>query len=156
VWEGFTETMRNVMRWKTMLRENADLISQVYTTDDIKTAKAEGKTGILRLAYMAIAATELMPHAVSHYRRLYPHVEMNLRYMRTQGQKVALAQDEVDIGYMIGPFDHDDFHSHKLAADPLYVVTPLNHRLARLHAKRHTPKNIAFVEANTNILELDG
>jgi membrane dipeptidase len=47
VWEGFTETMRNVMRWKTMLRENADLITQVYTTEDIKTAKAEGKTGII-------------------------------------------------------------------------------------------------------------
>ena len=47
VWEGFTETMRNVMRWKKMLRENADLITQVYTTEDIKTAKAEGKTGII-------------------------------------------------------------------------------------------------------------
>ena len=47
VWEGFTETMRNVMRWKTMLRENSDLITQVYTTEDIKTAKAEGKTGII-------------------------------------------------------------------------------------------------------------
>lgn len=47
VWEGFTETMRNVMRWKTMLRANADLITQVYTTEDIKTAKAEGKTGII-------------------------------------------------------------------------------------------------------------
>jgi membrane dipeptidase len=47
VWEGFTETMRNVMRWKKMLRENADLVTQVYTTEDIKTAKAEGKTGII-------------------------------------------------------------------------------------------------------------
>jgi LysR family transcriptional regulator, benzoate and cis,cis-muconate-responsive activator of ben and cat genes len=92
---------------------------------------AEGKIGVLRLSYMAFAATELMPLAVSNYRRLHPQVEVNLRYMRTQGQKLALAQDEVDVGYMIGPFDHADFHSITLATDLLYLVTPRNHRLAR-------------------------
>ena len=35
VWEGFTETMRNVMRWKAWFREHGDLIRQVYTTADI-------------------------------------------------------------------------------------------------------------------------
>jgi DNA-binding transcriptional LysR family regulator len=92
---------------------------------------AEGKTGVLRIAYMAFAATELMPLAVSHYRQLHPQVAVNLRYLRTQGQKLALAQDEIDVGFMIGPFDHADFHSFVLATDPLYLVTPRNHRLAR-------------------------
>ena len=36
---------------------------------------------------------------------------MKLQYIRTQGQKLALANDEVDIGYMIGPFEHSEFHS---------------------------------------------
>ena len=47
VWENFTETMRNFARWKTWLRENADLITQVTTTDDIRRAKTENKTGII-------------------------------------------------------------------------------------------------------------
>lgn len=47
VWEGFTETMRNVMRWKAWFREHPDLIKQVYTTTDIRTAKVENKTGII-------------------------------------------------------------------------------------------------------------
>lgn len=47
IWEGFTETMRNVMRWKQWLREHDDLIKQVYTTGDIIAAKKEGKTGII-------------------------------------------------------------------------------------------------------------
>lgn len=47
IWEGFTETMRNVMRWKQWLREHDDLIRQVYTTGDIIAAKKEGKTGII-------------------------------------------------------------------------------------------------------------
>src|SRR4051812_18762373 len=47
VWENFIETMRNVARWKTWLREHADLITQIYTTEDIRRTKAEGKTGII-------------------------------------------------------------------------------------------------------------
>ncbi|TXN01710.1 membrane dipeptidase [Methylobacterium sp. WL64] len=47
VWENFTETMRNVMRWKAHLCEHADLITQIYTTADIQAAKEAGKTGII-------------------------------------------------------------------------------------------------------------
>lgn len=47
VWENFTETMRNIGRWKKWLREHGDLITQVYTTKDIARAKAENKTGII-------------------------------------------------------------------------------------------------------------
>ena len=47
VWEGFAETMRNVMRWKAFFREHADLITQVYTTADILAAKEADKTGII-------------------------------------------------------------------------------------------------------------
>ena len=47
IWEGFAESMRNVMRFKTLFREHADLITQVYTTKDILAAKQAGKTGII-------------------------------------------------------------------------------------------------------------
>lgn len=47
IWENFTESMRNVMQWKQHFRDNADLITQVYTTEDIHRAKREGKTGII-------------------------------------------------------------------------------------------------------------
>jgi len=47
VWENFTDTMRNTAKWKTLLRENSDLIIQVTTTEDIRRAKRENKTGII-------------------------------------------------------------------------------------------------------------
>jgi DNA-binding transcriptional LysR family regulator len=121
---------------RTFYEENAKIL-QSYA-QSIRAAKlvAEGKSGTLRLAYMAFAATELMPDAVSRFRRAYPHVDVKLRYIRTQGQKLALAHDEIDIGYMIGPFDHSEFHSLLLRSDPLYVVTPKNHRLTRSHEVR--------------------
>ncbi|MDO4682963.1 MAG: LysR substrate-binding domain-containing protein [Lautropia sp.] len=102
---------------------------------------AEGKTGVLRIAYMAFAATELMPGALLRFRRAYPHVDTHLHYIRTQGQKLALARGDVDIGYMIGPFEHSEFHSIDIASDPLYVVTPRNHPLLRKN--RIMPADIA-------------
>lgn len=126
---------------RAFYEENVRLLREYALS--VKAAKlvAEGKTGSLRLAYMAFAATEIMPYAVSEYRRLYPYIEVTLRYMRTQGQKLALAHDEIDIGYMIGPFDHSEFHSLLLASDPLYLVMPPNHRLTR--AQKLRPADLA-------------
>ena len=78
---------------------------------------------------MAFAATELMPSAIARFRRAHPHVDVRLQYIRTQGQKIALANGEIDAGYMIGPFDHRDYQSIQLSSETLYVVTPRNHPL---------------------------
>ena len=57
VWENFRDTMENVARWKRLFHENADIITQVHTTEDIHRAKREGKTGII-LGWQNIAGIE--------------------------------------------------------------------------------------------------
>jgi membrane dipeptidase len=57
IWEGFRGSMDNIARWKRMFRDNADLITQVFTTADIARAKREGKTGII-LGWQNIAGIE--------------------------------------------------------------------------------------------------
>ena len=47
VWENFTESMRELMKWKRWFRDHADLITPVYKAADIRRAKREGKTGII-------------------------------------------------------------------------------------------------------------
>ncbi|MCB1398531.1 MAG: dipeptidase [Rhodobacteraceae bacterium] len=47
VWEGFRDTMRNIGQWNGLLRAHSDSILKVRTTDDIRRAKTEGKTGIV-------------------------------------------------------------------------------------------------------------
>jgi DNA-binding transcriptional LysR family regulator len=111
------------------LSDNSELLRSY--DEAIQTARrvAEGKSGLLRVAYMAFAATELMPSAILRFRQAHPYIDVRLEYIRTQGQKIALANGDVDIGYMIGPFDHPDFHALQLSCEPLYVVTPRNHPL---------------------------
>lgn len=57
VWESFEATMRNIADWKRWLRQNADLITQVYTTEDIRRAKQQGRTGII-LGFQNVTAFE--------------------------------------------------------------------------------------------------
>ncbi len=47
VWHDFEATMRNVAQFKTWVRENDDILTQVHTAADIERAKREGKVGII-------------------------------------------------------------------------------------------------------------
>lgn len=47
IWEDFPTTMKAVADWKSRLRENADILMQVYSTADIRRAKEQGKVGII-------------------------------------------------------------------------------------------------------------
>ena len=47
IWEGFDTSMRAIAQWKQWFREHADILTQVYTVEDIHRAKREGKVGII-------------------------------------------------------------------------------------------------------------
>lgn len=110
-------------------RDNSELLRGYNESIEAARRVAEGKSGLLRVAYMAFAATELMPSAMLRFRQAHPHIDVRLEYIRTQGQKIALANGDVDIGYMIGPFEHPDFHALQLSSEPLYIATPRSHPL---------------------------
>ena len=57
VWEGFTDTMRNISNWKKWIDENSDLLQQAYSTDDIREAKKSRKTAIV-LGFQNVSAFE--------------------------------------------------------------------------------------------------
>lgn len=130
--ERTTREVRLTQAGHSFYDDNADLLRGYESSIQLARRIAEGKLGSLNVGYMAFAATELMPAAVARFRQAHPHVDLKIRYIRTQGQKIALANDEIDLGYMIGPFDHSDYHSMTLSIEPLYVVTPRNHALLRL------------------------
>ncbi len=47
IWEGFQGTVDNIGDMKKMIRDNSDLLTLVRSTQDIRDAKANGKTGIV-------------------------------------------------------------------------------------------------------------
>jgi membrane dipeptidase len=47
VWEGFQDTVANIAEMKKQIRDYSDILTLVRNTDDVRRAKAEGKTGII-------------------------------------------------------------------------------------------------------------
>ena len=47
VWESFQKTVDNIAEMRQMIREHSDILTLVRTTDDIRRAKKENKTGII-------------------------------------------------------------------------------------------------------------
>jgi DNA-binding transcriptional LysR family regulator len=90
---------------------------------------AEGKAGHLRIGYMAFAAIGVMPRVVRAFRAEHPDISVQITYIRTQGQKLALARGEIDVGFMIGPFEHRDFATLKMSEERLLAVLPIEHWL---------------------------
>ncbi|MBK8438840.1 MAG: LysR family transcriptional regulator [Rhodobacter sp.] len=91
---------------------------------------AEGKQGQLRIGYMSFAAIEWMPQIVAAFTREYPDIDLELRYIRTQGQKIELARNSIDLGFMLGPFQHPQFETIRVEDAPLVAILPVGHRLA--------------------------
>ncbi len=91
---------------------------------------AEGKKGSLRIGYMSFAAPELMPTIVREYTRRYPDIELELRYIRTQGQKIELSRNTIDVGFMLGPFKHPQFETRLMMTEPVVAILPIDHRLS--------------------------
>lgn len=47
VWDDFQATVDNIVEMNQLIEDNSDLVMKVHTTDDIRKAKAAGKTGIM-------------------------------------------------------------------------------------------------------------
>ena len=47
IWEDFRRTSENIATWKRWFREHDDILLPVFTTADIRRAKAENKVGII-------------------------------------------------------------------------------------------------------------
>lgn len=129
----FERTTRDVSltpAGRAFYEKNARFLQDYSSSIEAARLVAEGKTGSLRISYMTFAATGLMPRIVAQYHRKYPYVDVSMNHLGTQAQKIALANDEVDLGFIVGPFDHSEYRNIELRSDPLCVLMSSDHPLA--------------------------
>lgn len=108
----------------------APAMQSIARAEGIARVAAEGKTGRLRIGYMSFAAAGVMPDRVGPFAAAYPDIALELRYLRTQAQKLALSRGEIDCGFMLGPFQNPQFEQIKIADDRLVAMLPVDHPLA--------------------------
>ncbi len=47
IWEGFEKTAQNISKWKKFLRDNSDILLQIYDIGDIARAKSTRRVGVI-------------------------------------------------------------------------------------------------------------
>jgi membrane dipeptidase len=137
VWEGIRGSLDNIAAWKRMFAANDDLILQVRTTEDIRRAKAEGKTGII-LGWQNTSGIEDRVEYLALFKELGVHV-MQLTY-NTQNFVGSGCYESVD--KCLSDFGRDVIDE----MNRLGILVDLSHvgAMTSEDAIRHSKKPVAY------------
>lgn len=96
------------------------------TTRDVH----EGIIGNVDVAYMDFAIGRSLPGVLRSFHQRFDRIKITLSHMWTEKQRTALLDQEVDLGFLIGPFENPEIRSIEVSRDRLMVVLPDTHVLA--------------------------
>jgi DNA-binding transcriptional LysR family regulator len=130
LFERSTRKVRLTAAGEAFAAECRLALSHLQLAANAARGAAEGRSGRLRVAYMDFAINGRLPQILQAFRAASPGVSVDLEYLPTAAQHMALLEGRVDIGFMIGRFE-----AHRIANlhvdDDLYVaLLPEGHRLA--------------------------
>jgi len=114
---------------KTFLAETANIEAQIEQAVASARHAARGIRGELRIGYTDFAINGRLPHMLRDFAGAHPDIRLNLIFMPTTAQHMALLQQTIDIGFMIGDFDHKTTSSLTFDEDDYVALLPASHRL---------------------------
>ena len=117
-----THAVRLTEAGEAFYRANSEIVGSLRAAIDKSRLIARGAAGRLRIAYVSFAAVDLIPEAVRRFSAAFPGVTLDLSYLGTLAQKLALARGEIDLGVMLGPFEPADFGRVEISNDRLCAV----------------------------------
>ncbi|MEM6754306.1 MAG: LysR family transcriptional regulator [Cyanobacteria bacterium P01_C01_bin.38] len=103
----------------------------------VKNARAtsRGETGRLTVGLTSSVSNSILPDILRKFREKFPLVKLIWREMATHNQLQALEDYQIDVGFLhlpIGAIDNKALNSMTILEEPLILVLPQKHRLAKL------------------------
>lgn len=114
------------------LEQGLMLIRQAENSIIATRKAAEGFLGSVRVSYMDFAIGGPLPRILRSFRHKHKNIDIVLHHMWTEQQRRALLERTIDVGFMIGPFDHPEIASIPVSFEKLMVVLPESHPMASL------------------------
>jgi DNA-binding transcriptional LysR family regulator len=97
---------------------------------------AEGVAGTLTIGFIDSAALGILPALIRRFTARYPNVKLRLRELGTRRQLEAVEAGDIDVGIVRGPVWNAGLAGRQIAAEPLLLALPAEHRLAHEDAAR--------------------
>ncbi|KIL41817.1 LysR family transcriptional regulator [Gordoniibacillus kamchatkensis] len=89
------------------------------------------KRGTLKIGALLTVVNYLLPPTVIAFHRSYPNVELSVLGLRTGDIYDGLLQNELDLGIVYLPMEHEDLETIPLYKENLALAAPLDHPLAK-------------------------
>lgn len=90
----------------------------------------DGDLGTIRIGYMDFAINRSVPRFLRAFQMEKPSVKVLLDHQCTEKQHRSLLENELDIGFLIGPFIHDEIQTEQVSSRRLMAILPDTHPMA--------------------------
>lgn len=125
---------RNVRLTKigyAFLSEARAALDQLAHAERAGREMARGMLGHVKIGYTTFVAHDVLAPLLRQFNIGRPNIRITLSNMGTEQQRIALVERDIDVAFMLGPFSIPTIEVHWLRTDPLVVVMPKGHRLAK-------------------------
>ena len=120
---------------QALVRRADAILAELAAAEAELRAIAGLRGGRVRVSTFASAATALLPAAVAAFRAGHPEVQVELSLVEATGEAVdGVRAGRADLALLTQPVDQpppDQVEIHRLLQDPMLVVLPAGHPLAR-------------------------
>jgi len=113
------------------LREARDILARTEQAALSARRAGRGEIGELAVGFVTIADYNVLPPVLSEFRKRNPGVRLNLREATTDVQLRDLAEQRIDVGFVLAPIPADGFMTKPVLREPLVAALPATHALAR-------------------------
>lgn len=110
--------------------EARDILQRAEFAEATTRSFSTGKNALLRVSYMTLAGHALVPDIVQLFSKRHPEIRCELSYMTSPAQRRCLENGEINVGFIVGPFQETGIASKVVANHPLMVLLPGSHPLA--------------------------
>jgi DNA-binding transcriptional LysR family regulator len=113
------------------LREAREILSRVEQATAAARRAGRGEIGELAVGFVTIADYNVLPRVLSEFRAQHPSVRLTLREATTDAQLRDLAEQRIDLGFVLAPIQDDGLTTRPLLSEPLVAALPQGDALAR-------------------------
>lgn len=100
--------------------------------DDVEMARrlGNGQVGTLTVGFSGSIMFTALPHAIGHYRRINPKVDLRLRELVTGVQIPSLLDGTLDLGFLRDGDPREGLTLQTVLREPYVAVLPAGHKLS--------------------------
>lgn len=104
------------------LYEARAILDRIERGRRVAASLAQGKTQVLRVAMTTVAMLGTAPQWIGGFKDAFPKVDIQLLELGTVDQEMALADGEIDIGFLHPPLDREDLRLRLLAPSAFFAL----------------------------------